>query len=259
VSKLFENELESALLFDNVLKGKVDKWRTNPRRDESHLTKALAEAIEKEKAETGFHADSEVSLYNDNSVYGCIDILFTPENKHSETASTPLAIIEVGRNGSEWWKKLDQSMKYLANMGSHQRAERLGFKEPLLVVVLTIEGEDEGADAKVRQGVFLCAPKSTQIDDYRMCLLWHSRTNNLVEASNHFGRVIRATSDFSLWREDNKSNDAWTYLGPNCCKVKVDQVCGSTVVFCVPMHALPTFSCGFPLPRRLQDGKQISK
>jgi hypothetical protein len=33
--------------------------------------------------------------------------------------------------------------------------------------VLTIEGEDEGADVKleVRLGVFVCAPKSTSIDD----------------------------------------------------------------------------------------------
>jgi hypothetical protein len=42
---------------------------------------------------------------------------------------------------------------------------------PLLMVVLTIEGEDGGADVKfeVRLRVFLC-PRAAHIDDYRMSL-----------------------------------------------------------------------------------------
>ena len=52
-----------------------------------------------------------------------------------------LAIIEVGRNDNEWWKKLDQNLKHLANMGSHQKDVRPRFAKSLLLVVLTIEGE----------------------------------------------------------------------------------------------------------------------
>jgi hypothetical protein len=95
--------------------------------------------------QTDFHADSEVSLQSDTK-YGAIDILLTPEKKDSDTASTPFAVIEVGRNGSQWWKKLDQNLKYLANWGV--TSIRLEFTEPLLMVVLTIEGEDGGADVK---------------------------------------------------------------------------------------------------------------
>jgi hypothetical protein len=174
--------------------------------------------------------------------YGRSDILLTPaEMKDSKTPSTPFAIIEVGCNDSDWWKKLDQSIKYVSNMGSHQRDTRLRFEKPLLLVVLTIdrEGGDDGANGKleVRLGVFLCAPRSTNIDDYRMPLLWHSRTNDVTDASKHFGRLLRATSDFSRWRDEVQSNVTWTYLGPNCCKVEVEQqVCGSVVVFCV--HSL---------------------
>jgi hypothetical protein len=70
-----------------------------------------------------------------------------------------------------------------------------------------------------------------------MSLLWHSRTKDLTKGSKYFGRLLRATSDFSRWREEEQRNDSWTYLGPNCCKVEVDQVCGSAVAFYV--HSLP--------------------
>jgi hypothetical protein len=257
-SNFFNDESESTD-FDKVFEEVVVTWRKKHKKEESHLTKALAEAIEMRNDDTGFHAKSEAWIQRDSITYGAIDILLTPEKKASETtAPTPLAAIEVGRYGKDWWKKLDQNLKYLANMGTYQCGKRLEFTEPLLMVVLTIEGEDGGADVKfeVRLGVFLCAPKSsTSIDDYRMSLLWHSRTKTLKEASKDFGRLLRTTSDFGRWREDfgrwreekEIIDETWTYLGPNCCKVKVDtdQVCGSVVVFCVPMHSLPNMLTRF--------------
>ena len=151
-------------------------------------------------------------------------------------------MIEVGHNDNEWWKKLDQNLKRLASMGSHQKDVRLRFTKPLLLVVRTIEGEGDdngdiaGADErlKVRLGVFFCSPKGTStVNEYRMSLLWNSRTNNLTKALKDFGRHIRATSDFCRWREEEQSTDGWTYLGPDCCEVVVEQVCGSAIVFYV--------------------------
>eukprot|EP00978_Attheya_sp_CCMP212_P022160 scaffold65752_cov58-Attheya_sp.AAC.1 len=84
-----------------------------------------------------------------------------------------------------------------------------------------MEGEKyEGPGFEVKLGVFLCSPKgNTMSDGYRMSLLWHSRANNLTKASNDFGSLIRATSDFNRWREEPRITGAWTYLGPDCCKV----------------------------------------
>jgi hypothetical protein len=55
------------------------------------------------------------------------------------------------------------------------------------MVVLTIEGEDGGADVKfeVRLRVFLCAPKSSSIDDYRLFCGIHAPMT-LKEASRDF-------------------------------------------------------------------------
>eukprot|EP00978_Attheya_sp_CCMP212_P047491 scaffold421413_cov51-Attheya_sp.AAC.1 len=85
-----------------------------------------------------------------------------------------------------------------------------------------MDGEkDEVGGFEVKLGVFLCSPKGNTImsDGYRMSLLWHSRANNLTKASNDFGSLIRATSDFNRWREEPQIASAWTYLGPNCCQV----------------------------------------
>jgi hypothetical protein len=70
------------------------------------LTKALAEAIEMRN--DGFHADSEVSLQRNDTKYGAIDILLTPEKKDSDTASTPLALLRLAVmavNGGENWTR----------------------------------------------------------------------------------------------------------------------------------------------------------
>jgi hypothetical protein len=125
-SEFFKTESESTL-FDDIFAQGVNEWRKKRKREEFHLTRALAEAMEAKHLETHFHADGEaelkrpaVELMSTDTVkpHGRIDILLTPEEKASKTASTPFAIIEVGRNDSEWWEKLNQNIKYLANMGS---------------------------------------------------------------------------------------------------------------------------------------------
>uniref|UniRef100_A0A7S2XKI1 Protein kinase domain-containing protein n=1 Tax=Attheya septentrionalis TaxID=420275 RepID=A0A7S2XKI1_9STRA len=214
--------------FDCIFENTFNDWLKVTKRDEPGLTKALAKAIEDKHEDMNFHSDIEVRMNHEDKIkpYGKIDILLTPEEKASETKSTPFAIIDVGRNDVDWWKKMDQSMKYLAKMGSDQTDNRLRFEEPLLLVVLTIEGgggAPSDKELKVRLGVFFCSPKSTCKDDYRISLLWQSHTNNLTKASKDFGRLLRATSDFSRWRVDGQVNVRWEYLGPNCCKVEFDQ------------------------------------
>jgi len=212
--------------FDRIFENTFNNWLKVTKRDEPGLSKALANAIELEHEDMKFHSDSEVRMNHGDKIrshYGIIDIFLTPE---TETESTPFAIIEVGLNDVDWWKKMDQSMKYLAKMGSDQTDNRLRFEEPLLLVVLTIEGgggAPSDKELKVRLGVFFCSPKSTCKDDYRISLLWQSHTNNLTKASKDFGRLLRATSDFSRWRVDGQVNVRWEYLGPNCCKVEFDQ------------------------------------
>jgi len=86
--------------------------------------------------ETNFHADGEVRLVKPATTelepgqgenYGRIDILLAPEEKGSETESTPFAIVEVGRHDDQWWLRLDQNLKYLARMGEDQDDTRLRF------------------------------------------------------------------------------------------------------------------------------------
>jgi hypothetical protein len=239
--------------FDRIFENTFNDWLKVTRRDEPGLTKALAKAIEDKHEDMNFHSDGEVRMNHEDrsKPYGRIDIFLTPEEKASETESTPFAIIEVGLNDVDWWKKMDQSMKYLAKMGSDQNDKRLRFGEPLLLAVLTVE-EDGGApsdeELKVRLGVFFCSPKGTYKDDYRISLLWQSHTNDLTKASKNFGRLLRVTSDFSRWRVEGQVNVGWEYLGPDCCKVEFDQVCDSAAV-CFVVYSPPTFSHSFPFLR----------
>lgn len=257
-SKFYQQDGTESELFNGIFADEVEKWRKKQERTEDQLTKALARKIEEKHTETNFHSDSEARLVmpatglepeegekSKKDSYGRIDILLTPEEKGSKTESTPFAIIEVGRHDDEWWKKLSQNLKYLTRMGKDQDP-RLRFAMPLILAVLTIEGEDDDdSNLKVRLGVFICSPKGTSDDDYRISLLWHSRTNNIVKASKDFGRLLRATSDFSRWRQKKEPSN-WAYLGPNCCKVVVDQVRSSAAVT-VCVHSLPEFSHCFPL------------
>jgi hypothetical protein len=252
-SKFHKDDGTESTSFDCIFENTVNDWRKVTKRDEPGLTKAFPKTIEAEHRDMNFHCDGEATLgrpakelKSAGSVkpYGRIDILLTPEEKASETESTPFAIIEVGRHDGEWWKKLDQNIKYLAMMGSNQKDKRLRFGKPLLLAVLTIEGEGDGGapadgELQVRLGVFFCSPKGTSKDDYRMSLLWQSHTNDLTKASKDFGRLLRATSNFSRWREEEQVNVCWKYLGPNCCKVEVDQQVGGSAAVCFVVHSPP--------------------
>jgi hypothetical protein len=118
--------------------------------------------------------------------------------------------------------------------GVRQKDTRLRFEKPLLCAVLTIEGEEDGADLKVKLGVFLCSPTRSKsaFNDSRLTLLCHFDTNNLEEASKAFGKLLRATSDFSRWRESLDESLDYEYLSSNCCRVG-EHVSGCNV--CIPI------------------------
>jgi hypothetical protein len=236
-----ENTEPPSAAFDTIFSNAVAEWvASHPTtgRDEPQLTKLMSDKIEEEFNRTGFHSDAEVGVdcaeEVSNSGNSRIDILLAPQPKDSETPSTPFALIEVGRKDLDWWKKLDQNIKYLDKLGERQRDKRLRFEKPLLCAVLTIEGEGSGEHLKVKLGVFLCSPKGPS--DSRFTLLWHFKTTSLEEASKGFGKLLRATSDFSSWRESEKAPN-YEYFSSNCCRVGKD-VSGRNLCIPSPLFVL---------------------
>jgi hypothetical protein len=203
---------ETASGIDRILFNSVKEWVSgNPKepRTEPDLTKSIAAKIEAFREETGFHADDEVGVdFSSPPIPGPrkprIDILLTPQKKEVDTEpSTPFAVIEVGRFDSDWWKKLDQCTKYLDKMLElEQNDPRLRFDEkPLICAVLTIQGEETAA-LNVKLGAFLCSPRrNDRSSPFRLSLLWNISTASLEEASNAFGRLLRATASFAKWRD----------------------------------------------------------
>jgi hypothetical protein len=236
---------------DSLFEAAVNEWVTespDPKnRRETAFTKILSRQIE---TETGFNSHAEAYLNycssSSNLQRQCRpDILFWDLSSTSKeppsrgTAATaearPLALIEVGRNNSEWWMKLDQNSKYLdAMLKQKQKNPLLRFVEPLLFAVLTLEGEgndDESSSSfRAKLGVFLCVPKNDR-EDYRMALLWRVSPCSLQEASNAFGRFLRVTSSFAEWRK-NKKEVGYQYLSSSCCRVGDDQVSRFKILSC---------------------------
>jgi len=217
--------------FDNIFSDAVNDWwnldTLVDKADEKKLTKLLSDEIENQNSKTGFYSAAEVAIRtaaDTSRVEGFTDILLTPNpngkdstDKESSSRSTPLAVIEVGRNDLDWWKKLDQNIKYVDRLGKQQQDKRLCFEKPLLSVVLTIEGEKE--KLKVKLGAFLCCPKDNSGDhnNFRMTLLWQFSTSDLKEASKAFGKLLRTTSDFSRWRDASvDAHQRFEYFSSNC-------------------------------------------
>jgi hypothetical protein len=65
----------------------------------------------------------------------------------------PLAVIEVGRNTADWWKKFDQGFQYVQMVGQSQQE-----KQPILFAVLAIDTTSENDAFRSILGVFLCVP-----------------------------------------------------------------------------------------------------
>jgi hypothetical protein len=208
-------------LFDGVLKEAVTEWKKGLNQKEPQLTKILSHKISKESA--SFNALHELKVEEENKPDGRIDIVLTTAGKDDEREPTPLTVIEVGLNGIDWWKKLDQGVKYVERMRIQtQPTKPVRFQNPLLLAIVTIddEPERESGEFVVRIGVFLCSRKNKleETDEFRMSFLWHSQTTSLKDGSTMFGRLLRVTADFRLWR-DETPDDSYEYFSSNCCRV----------------------------------------
>ena len=146
-----------------------------------------------------------------------IDILLSSK----ESPSTPLALIEIGHNKMEWWKKLDQAGKNLDMMNDDTDSmdQMQEFQDAMLCAVLTVEGDGDTQGFQSQFAVFLCWPKTVKSRRYcRMALLWHARTFDLMLASKDFGRFLRVVSSFAAWRKAGPNAD-YKYLSSNVCRV----------------------------------------
>jgi hypothetical protein len=209
---------------NGVFKEAVDEWKAGRIKKEPQLTKILVNKIMEQN--TPFNALNELKMEEIERQDGHIDIIFSEaKSKKHPIESTPFTVIEFGLSGIDWWKKLDQGVIYVDRMrGNTQQLPCVRFDKPLLLAVVTHdESACEGKRCEFRIGVFLCSRKDpdNKRDEYRMSLLWHTESNTLEDASNMFGRLLRVTADFRLWRDnsDVQSDDDYEYISSNCCKV----------------------------------------
>lgn len=212
---------------NGVFEEAVDEWKKGNIKKEPQLTKILVDKIMEHNK--SFNAFNELQVEEEEKPGGHIDIIFSEaESKKDPKESTPFTVIEFGLSGIDWWKKLDQGVKYVDRMrGNSQQLPCVRFDKPLLLAVVTHDESCEGKGCEFRIGVFLCSRKDpdNEKDEYRMSLLWHTESNTLEDASNMFGRLLRVTADFRLWRRDNsdvQSDDDYEYFSSNCCKVGND-------------------------------------
>ena len=219
--------------FDDIFAAVFNSWvSSDTKPKETDFTRALAAAINEGAQEgSGIGKTENEKQVNDNTTTrsGRIDILI---NSPKDTDKTPLAIVEVGLASNGWWSKVDQNYQYLDLLGKR-------FSKPLLFAVLTVEvgggtGSIMSKPLEVKLGIFLCSPKKSS--GHRMTFLWSSQATDLDTATKAFGKLMRATSDFSQWRDEYDPDESgYLHLGPNCCRVRkaaeVRMVSGGHITF----------------------------
>jgi hypothetical protein len=201
---------------DKVLKDSILEWRANSRK-EPDLTYILSEKIMEESKQTGLLSDNEkpVTLNHEKSK-GRTDLLLSSFDEKKRLK--PLAVIEVGLNNSEWWKKFQQGTKYIDALFEHEQKDHPKCVDPLLVAALTIPKSSLGEPWESKFGVFLCVPPSdTSHATCRIILLWHTRTSTLEAVSEAFGRFLRITASFADWRQNAAAE--YQYFSSSCCGV----------------------------------------
>ena len=102
-------------------------------------------------------------------------------------------------------------------------------KPPLLLAIMTIDNERQNHRFVVKLGVFLCLwknkNKNRENNVVHISLLWHSKTCNIIDGSEAFGRLLRGVCDFSSWiakvddEEQDESEYEYECFGRDCCRV----------------------------------------
>ncbi|KAG7358042.1 RIO1 family protein [Nitzschia inconspicua] len=180
------------------------------------LAGCLTQLIEEQREILSYGALSEVSIKDKKAnKTRFLDMILTPaEKKVHAPYTTPLAVLEFGWNADDWWKSFQRGTRYLEQIMRRQKCNCLNFDKPVLLVIVTVDKQrDILSDSIFRIGVFLCEHR-------RLCLLWHSQTSSLSNASILFGKFLRVTTDFASWRDSShQSESGYEYLSHNCCKV----------------------------------------
>ncbi|KAG7341190.1 hypothetical protein IV203_023141 [Nitzschia inconspicua] len=193
-----------------------DDGGDNEANKDKTLAGCLTQLIEEQRQLLSYGALSEVSIKDKkNNTTGFLDMILThAEKKVQASDTTPLAVLEFGWNADDWWKSFEQGTRHLKQMMRRQKCNCLKFDKPVLLVIVTVDKHrDILSDSIFRIGVFLC-------ENRRLCLLWHSQTSSLSNASMLFGKFLRLTTDFASWRDSShQSEGGYEYLSPNCCKV----------------------------------------
>ncbi|KAG7358018.1 RIO1 family protein [Nitzschia inconspicua] len=219
--KRFDQEQIDTLdgLFQRAVEDAIDIMNNdgdNNERKDKALASCLTQLIEEQRQLLSYGALSEVSIKDEkNNTTRFLDMILTPaEKKVQSSDTTPLAVLEFGLNPDDWWKSFQRGTRYLEQMMHRQKCNCLKFDKPILLVIVTVDKQrDVLSDSIFRIGVFLCEHR-------RLCLLWHSQTSSLSNASTLFGKFLRVTVDFASWRENShQSESGHDYLSPNCCKV----------------------------------------
>ena len=129
--------------YNNVLKSAVDEWR-NDNKKEPKLTNLLRNLLNGNQ-ESPFKAHAEYpvgDLSNPVGRVGQVDIGLYPNSDDVSTASErPLMFLEVGLNGTNWWKKFDQALQ-LVKLKYAEETPR-AFQGPLLLAVMTIDERNQ--------------------------------------------------------------------------------------------------------------------
>ena len=222
---------------DRILEEAIRAWALLPQtlKREPTLARSVSELIQGLSKQLHIQSDNEVEVDQlRNSPQEAhqrrlIDILLSS----NECPSTPLALIEIGHNNMEWWKKLYQAGKNLDMMNDDDSMDqKLKFQNSMLCAVLTVEGEGDTQGFQSQFGVFLCWPKTVKSRRYgRMALLWHARTFDLMSASKDFGRFLRVVSSFAAWLKAGAHAD-YKYLNSDVCRVRNTVSDNCSVVDC---------------------------
>ena len=210
----------------NILEQAVTEWVRDCKdslRTEKQLTKIMRQKIRDHEVckSKHFHLPEKGTLLKtqesaqDKPGTGYSEFLFS-DSTDEGGPSTPLALLEVGRNNQEWWKKLDQAWIYLDILSNDMSKEPLIFNDAVLCSALTIEGEDNGPTFQSQLGVFLCWPSNGKRS--QIALLWNVRSSGLNEASQAFGRFLRVVCSFANWRKNNDANADYEYLSSSVCR-----------------------------------------
>jgi hypothetical protein len=223
-------------------------------RNETRLTKDLCEAIDNNslllrraarsfalqkpnKPNEEFHLRStgEVNIQNENE-RGRYDVLVT-----DNVSGDPLILFEFGLDMEIWWQKLDQGRIFVDILCSHASTTvvKSGVtlkqfdKKPMMLSIVTLDKQS----GVFKIALFLCWRKVSRkipapadddiIPKFYVALLWRKQSddaNTIHQKQEALVNALANTLVTALWLQSKWTVDvdpnAYSVLGPNCCKIK---------------------------------------